>query len=289
METSFTRNELLKTVLKDEEVKKCVAENNIDMETLNQNLNVVLAYTLKKKTCQNCKGLNNCTQTNRGYHPSIYFNGERFEMDYIPCSYQEVVEKEEQKVRNLKLISCNFSLFDFNNFYINEARKEVLTKIKENLHKVLNEEPTKGLYIHGPYGCGKTYILAYLAMQLIQKDFKVTFAYYPDLVRNMKSAITAGTLEEKIEELKNAEVLMLDDFGGETVTPFIRDEVLGTILQDRMTNNRLTYISSNLNENLLMAHLRESNHDIDSLRASRIYERIRALMEFVELKDKNYR
>lgn len=40
---------------------------------------------------------------------------------------------------------------------------------------------------------------------------------------------------------------------------------------------------------LLLAHLKESNRDIDDLRASRIYERIRTLMEFVKLVDEDYR
>jgi len=85
------------------------------------------------------------------------------------------------------------------------------------------------------------------------------------------------------------EVLMLDDFGGETLTSYLRDEVLGAILQERMTNNRLTFMSSNLDPELLLAHLKESNRDIDDLRASRIYERIRTLMEFVKLVDEDYR
>ena len=92
-----------------------------------------------------------------------------------------------------------------------------------------------------------------------------------------------------IEQLKMVEVLILDDFGGETLTGYLRDEVLGAILQERMTNNRLTFMSSNLDQELLLAHLKESNLDIYDLRASRIYERIRTLMEFVKLVDEDYR
>ena len=84
-------------------------------------------------------------------------------------------------------------------------------------------------------------------------------------------------------------MLFLDDFGGETTTSFIRDEVLGAVLQERMENYKLTFMTSNLDPVSLHNHLAETAKDIDELRASRIEERIRVLMEFVELNDTNYR
>ena len=111
-------------------------------------------------------------------------------------------------------------------------------------------------------------------------------AYYPDLVRLFKSAIPKGTTEDMIARLKEVEVLILDDFGGETPNSYIRDEILGPILQERMEYKRLTFMSSNLNLDQLRSHLAESAKDFDVVRASRIFERIHVLMEIVELEDK---
>ena len=96
-------------------------------------------------------------------------------------------------------------------------------------------------------------------------------------------------LEDLIDELKNVEVLALDDFGGETLTSYIRDEVIGSILHDRMCNNKLTFIASNLSDTMLQKHLEDTGKEIDVVKAARIYERVRALMNFVELVDTNYR
>ena len=82
---------------------------------------------------------------------------------------------------------------------------------------------------------------------------------------------------------------MLDDIGGESNSDFIRDEVLGAVLQTRMCNNALTFMSSNLNPKLLLDHLSSGSKDVDRVKGSRVFERINTLMEFVELKDKNYR
>ena len=289
MERSFDRNELLKQVLNNKVVETIVKENNISIDELDKNLLPVLSYTFKCKECVGCTGLDKCVQPTVGYEPTLTYDGAKFTEDTAPCSYLQVVNLALEKNKNLKLISCSVSNFDFSDIYINPKRKQVMEEIKNcfsNYEKGIN---TKGLYIHGRYGCGKTYLLAYLAQQFATNNHQVIFAYYPDLVRSFKSSISDGTLEDKIEELKDIEILVLDDFGGETTTAFIRDEVLSAILQERMTNNKLTFMSSNLNEKLLIEHLSESQKEVDSLRASRVHERIRALMNFIELDDQNYR
>ena len=184
-------------------------------------------------------------------------------------------------------MSCSFDNFNFSDIFIKEKRTKVLGLIKSYISQ--KDLPEKGLYIHGRYGCGKTYLLAYLAKELAYRGHKVLFAYYPDLVRTLKSSIATGNLEDVVDRLKEVEILMLDDFGGEMLTSFIRDEVLGSILQDRMLNKRLTFISSNLDENLLFEHLKDTGREIDELRASRINERIKTLMTFVQLDDENHR
>ena len=200
----------------------------------------------------------------------------------------EVKELDKDALNNnLILMSCSFDNFNFSDIFINEKRTKVLGLIKSYISQ--KDLPEKGLYIHGRYGCGKTYLLAYLAKELAYRGHKVLFAYYPDLVRTLKSSISTGNLEDVVDRLKEVEILMLDDFGGEMLTSFIRDEVLGSILQDRMLNKRLTFISSNLDENLLFEHLKDTGREIDELRASRINERIKTLMTFVQLDDENHR
>ena len=73
------------------------------------------------------------------------------------------------------------------------------------------------------------------------------------------------------------------------MTPFIRDEVLMVILQQRMVTKSLTFMSSNLDFTSLKEHLANTVNEKDDVKASRILERIQSLMDFVELKDENYR
>ena len=199
------------------------------------------------------------------------------------------MEKNE-KLANLTTLACNLDNVDATSLFNDKPSRNIIyTKMMNIYNKTMNNETVKGIYLHGPYGCGKSYIMACFANKFAESGKKVVFAYYPDLIRQIKSSISNGGLEEAVEVLKEADVLFLDDFGGETTTTFIRDEVLGAVLQERMENRKLTFITSNLDPASLHNHLAETAKDVDELKASRIEERIRILMEFVELNDSNYR
>ena len=273
-------------VLKNKEISTFVKENNISID---KNLIPLYSYLTKKKKCSSCKGLDECLQELRGQMPVLELNDERVDVAFAPCKYKDEEEEIIRKRSNLKTMSCTFEGFDFENVEVNNARSITLSKIKSILTSFKEGVTPKGIYLYGKYGCGKSYLLAFLAKRLSDGGKKVIFAYYPDLVRQIKSSISTGKLEAIVNELKDVDCLFLDDFGGEQNSEFIRDEVLGAILQDRMMNNLFTCISSNISPELLVDHISNGNKEIDLVKASRIYERIKTLMDFIELVDKNYR
>ncbi len=285
----LTIDELIKDTLRDKDVKDFVNSQNISKEIFNDNINVFLSFLVKKEKCQVCHSLDECTQSVMGYQAVLDNDDGVVNLANKPCAYQKAYLNITNKNKFLKLICADNELLKHDELYINPNRQNVLAEIKKFLVAYTNKKPTNGLYIHGPYGCGKTYLIAYLASELVDKGHQVVFAYYPDLVRKLKSSIGKETFEELINELKKAEILILDDFGGETPNSFIRDEVLLPILQERMQKKMPVFMTSNLNPETLMDHLSEGTRDIDKNRASRVFERIRVLMKFISLEDKNYR
>lgn len=276
-------------IKKMKSVKEFLKNNNLEENIIDNNLVTFYSYKLKREKCINCKGLNECRQSITGNVPILEYKSNEVIFDYYPCNYQQELNVKANKQKKLKLIATSFSQYDFNNVYHSEERNELLIKVSNIYNSYKEGVSTKGLYIYGPYGCGKSYMLAWLASKLVELDAEVVFAYYPDLVRQIKSSISDGTIESYLTVLKNVEVLMLDDIGGESNSDFIRDEVLGAVLQTRMTNNALTFISSNLSPKLLLDHLSSGSKDVDRIKGSRVFERINTLMEFIELKDKSYR
>ncbi len=285
----FQKEQILKNALEDKDIKALVEHNNISADVLERDFLSVCSYMINKKKCAGCMSLDICKQDMVGSMPQIYYNG-NICYDFIPCPYMKKHMENNEKLANLTTLACNLDNVDVSSLFNDKpVRNVVYNKMMNIYNKTMNGEKVKGIYLHGPYGCGKSYIMACFANKFAESGKKVVFAFYPDLIRQIKSSIASGGLEDAVELLKEADVLFLDDFGGETTTAFVRDEVLGAVLQERMENFKLTFMTSNLDPVSLHNHLAETAKDIDELRASRIEERIRVLMEFVELNDTNYR
>lgn len=280
---------IIEEIKNEKSIKTFLDENGLDEQVIESNILTFYSYKIKLAKCKGCKGLEHCLQNYEGLAPKLEYNDSQINVDFSPCKYLKNRQLKAQKAAHLKVIATNFDQYNLNDVYNPQARKELLIKIASIYNGYKTGEKVKGLYVYGPYGCGKSYMLAWLASKLAQDDVDVIFAYYPDLVRKLKNAIGEGTLEEQVETLKNIDVLILDDIGGESNSDFIRDEVLGAILQTRMMNEALTFMSSNLEPKLLIEHLSSGSKEVDLVKGTRIFERIKTLMDFVELKDNSYR
>ena len=278
-------NLLLKEINDNKEINKFIKENNLPKESINKNLTSFLAYLTSEKKCHNCPGLSSCKQAQEGMKLALKYTY-KVEPFYEECKY---LIDEETNQNHLYTEGYDFSSLENQKIFITKERTNVLSLIKEFLANYEEGLPVKGLYIHGKHGTGKTFLMAYIAKTLSQKGTDVLFMFYPDLVRKVKSLIQENKLEQGITELKNVDVLMLDDFGAENSTVFIRDEILSPILQYRMNNNLPTFMTSNLSDEELINHLADANNNVDLVRASRIRERIRTTMNYVELDGTVYR
>ena len=89
-------------------------------------------------------------------------------------------------------------------------------------------------------------MMAALAHELVRKTagFFNPLAF-PKLCHLMsKNAINTGQVKEMLDQVKKAEILILDDIGAEQMSPWVRDEVLQVILQHRMQEILPTFFTS---------------------------------------------
>ncbi len=201
---------------------------------------------------------------------------------------------DEEKRKNEKLIKslyvpkdilhASFEVMD------RSERAEVIKKSLAFVMTCKEGQAAKGLYFHGEFGVGKSYILGAIANELAKHKISSMIVYVPELFRELKSSIGDSTLNEKLEAIKREPVLMLDDLGAETMSSWVRDEILGPILQFRMLENSPTLFTSNLNFQGLEHHLTYSQRgEEEKIKARRIMERIKYLAEPVLVEGRNRR
>ena len=180
----------------------------------------------------------------------------------------------------------------FKNIYKDDSsRLETIKYLKKFYDEYKKGEKIKGLYLHGNFGCGKTYLVAALFNELAKKDVKSTIVYFPEFLHSLKATFGSvdSDYEERFDAVKEANLLLLDDIGAEKLSSWARDEVLGVILQYRMEEHLPTFFTSNLSLKELEEHLKIGNSSEDIINTRRILERIKYLTKDLEMKSVNRR
>ncbi len=245
----------------------------------------------EKEQCKNCPGLKKCPNTFKGHIYSAIKAGTGLNFVYLPCNK---FIKEKNSYAYKKNITCfdlpkEISNASFSNAYRDDNKRLPIFKyFKDFMDSYLKNKPSKGLYLSGSFGSGKTYLIAALFNELAKKDVSSALVYYPELLRSLKSSF--GTdYEEKFTFIKTVPLLLLDDIGAESTTSWSRDEVLGPILQYRMEEELPTFFTSNLTLKELEIVLSITNSGAEKVKAKRIIERIKQLTVPLELISKNRR
>ena len=239
--------------------------------------------------CKNCKGLKECKNSSNGYvlYPRVDENLVQF--DAIACKYMQ----EELKLDEMssKMYYQPVSIKRASMKDIDKTDKKRLDAIKwiVKFYKDYSKDNNiKGLYLHGSFGSGKTYILAALFNEIAKTGKKCIIGYYPEMLRKLKESF-GSSFEYEMNELKTCDLLLFDDIGAESVTNWSRDEILTTILQYRMDEKLPTFFTSNLTIDELENHLSETKDSIDKVKARRIIERIKQLTDDIEMISVNRR
>mgnify|MGYP002640594202 CR=1 FL=1 len=108
------------------------------------------------------------------------------------------------------------------------------------------ESPHGTLLLSGGSGTGKTHLAAAIANRLMAKGEPVFFAFVPDLLDHLRSSYgpeNGLTYDELFEQVKNIAVLVLDDLGNHSGTPWA-EEKLYQVLNHRYLTGLPTIIST---------------------------------------------
>ncbi len=272
--------------LQDETFKNLVSTLKIDEKVGSLYNSALLDSVEELKNCQNCSGLSTCQNKVLGHYLYPKKVGNVIDLVYIPCKYKKEQAKllSSKNTASKELINARFKEID-----VSDKKRVKLIKWLKNFYDEYDGiKDLKGLYLHGSFGSGKTYLIYALLNELkINRKIEYAALYFPEILRVLKD--DWNTYSDKIEYFCSVPLLLLDDIGAETVSEWGRDEVLGTILQARMNNHLPTFFTSNLNLEELDYHLSISKNNIDKVKARRIIERIKQLTEDMEIITENKR
>lgn len=282
---------LINDAIKDEDVFEFLTEHQEELSTeaIERSAASLYEFVVEKEKARKGEG-----QLMPGYVPKLIINNKRIEVTYEATQdYMHKRAQEELKRRiNSVYMPKDIKEATFEDYEDTHGRREALDRAIQFVEEYVQnpDDFHMGLFLYGAFGVGKTYLLGAMAHELSTFGYASTLVHYPTFATEMRSSIGESTTGEKLDAYKTTPILMLDDIGAEYPTDWIRDDVLGVVLQYRMQNELPTLFSSNFDIDDLEEHLTYNQRgEASQLKAQRIMERVKYLTEPVEVSGRNRR
>ncbi|MGY3777533.1 primosomal protein DnaI [Isobaculum melis] len=285
-------SELIEEVLKDPDVQAFLTDHQDQLteEMVAKSYAKLYEFVHEKKKFERNDGM-----MAPGYKPALVMNFKFIDVTYVPTAELVARQKEKEirdRVRSMDMPK-DIRSATMEKFELTDARREAMAEALTFTSNYI-ENPKdfhKALYLQGSFGVGKTYLLGAIAHDLAKHGHVSTLVHFPSFAVEMKQSIAKNNMGEKLDAVKKTPILMLDDIGADSMSSWIRDDVLGVILQYRMQEQLPTFFSSNFNmQQLESEHLRTTQRGEDEpLKAKRIMERIRYLAKEIQMTGKNRR
>ena len=107
------------------------------------------------------------------------------------------------------------------------------------------EDPQGWLVLTGPSGSGKTHLAAAIANRCIERQQTTFFIMVADLLDHLRAAYAPDsptTYDELFEQVRNVPLLVLDDLGVHSATPWAQEKLF-QVINHRHNNNLPTVVT----------------------------------------------
>lgn len=177
-----------------------------------------------------------------------YVNGKI--CDCIHNAAKELLIKD--LANSLPIEECRFENFDLNYYQNtdvngNNPRKRMTAILKLCKEYVINfnAKSSESLLFMGDTGLGKTHLTVAITYELLNKGFNVIYGSAYNLFSEMEAEHFERHTNSKYTAAIECDLLVIDDLGGEFVSPYIQS-LFYNIVNTRDLANKPTIINTNL-------------------------------------------
>jgi len=160
------------------------------------------------------------------------------------------VDDEQNSLSSLSLLGrMTFETFRLRTGELTVEQAEDLKRAVQ-LARSFAEHPEGWLVLTGDYGCGKTHLAAAIAHYRVNHGQQPIFVVVPDLLDHLRASFGPNSnvrYDKRFEMIRNASLLVLDDLGTQSATPWAREKMY-QIFNHRYNAQLPTVITMNRTE-----------------------------------------
>ena len=255
-------------VLNDKDIIDFIQVNNFTKEDIYNNLEKFYQYYISKDA-----------SLDLNHKPKLSLNNGEVNITYTETEQYKQYRLASQLGNKIKTeyIANRILTYCFENLSKTKEKGLLARELIRACNDILENRSKKGAYIYGATGTGKTFLLGCVYNYLKRNGKQPAIIYYPEFIRKIKSRISNNDYTEYVDIIRTQEILLIDDIGAENTTDFIRDEILGPIINYREAEKLPTFFTSNLSYDDLLEFVSTSNNKVDYTKAVRIGDRIKSL------------
>lgn len=260
----LSREEMISAMRKNPDFAASLAKNEVTDEELKEFFPLILSSYEDLLACSKCPGYSSCPK--EIIHTTSYL---RREKDGIIGRFFGSCAIRAEKER----LESSYLVHDFPDEYLESHLVNLLKSDKEtkdliNKLSLSLNSPKSWAFIHGEEGSGKSYAIASFTNSFAVQGASIAFLDTPKRLDELKGLSIKDKIgfEKTMKEYEEADFLILDNFGTEFKSEYLRDQVLLPLLNARSSNDLPTYFLSSFSLNEIITLY----SSVGSLGASRI-------------------
>lgn len=121
-----------------------------------------------------------------------------------------------------------FESFVLRKHELSQEEHENLKRARDTARGFAEHPPREWLVFTGTYGCGKTHLAAAIANYRAERGHPALFIVVPDLLDHLRATFNPKSVvpfDKRFEEVRRAPLLILDDLGTESATPWAQEKL----------------------------------------------------------------
>ena len=270
----FDYDEIIKSIKANKTACLLIKKLNLNDNDIKNNYELINNYVKYNDDCLTCNKMENCRHSTKGYVYELIKNDDNTFSDMF-----SICDKyKDYYTRKKNLIYTTFNekeLLDssLKNFVIDNANLLGIEFVKKIID-ILNFKKSNGAFLSISNSKIRIQLIKSLTYNLLLKN-KLSVVKFSDMLKDIKSDFKSNNAQNTFKIIIESDILIIDGLGNESITSWSRDEILLSLLDNRLQNDKVTILCSEFSLDELKKLYRINYND--EAKANQIIEKIKEI------------